>query len=154
MDRLSHINEGVLPNLLQGRVVIQDRYDVSSYCHGMANGYSFKRNWEFHRKALGDSYLAPDVIFYLWIPVPLAVERLNRSGKIIDLYEGEITLRRVEDAARSILGFRDDLPGCGQFLQREFSVLGKRHFIFIVNAEPSVEEVSELTLKLLATFVR
>lgn len=149
VDRLFHLKKTIDIELLQGATVVQDRYDISSYVHGMANGFFFERNLACHQAALGSDYLAPDTVFYFWIPAELAVERLKQSGKVIDIYESKETLRRVEMASRQLLGFEDELPKPGKYLEREFSVLGEHHPIFVINAEPSKKEVYETVRKLI-----
>lgn len=149
-DRLMHLVEEVIIKLMIHHAwVLQDRYDISSYCHGMANGFSFERNLSCHQAALRELYLAPDIIFYLWIPVGLAVERLTQSGKVIDLYESTDTLRKVEMAARQLLGFVGEQPKPGKYLEREFAVLGVHRRIFIINAESNEKEVFASVRKLI-----
>ena len=97
------------------------------------------------QKAIADAYLAPDLIIYYWLPVDLALRRLQSSGKIIDIYENKDNLERIEDASRKILMFQDEDPKSNQPLVREFKMRHNIHTVLIINAEPSVEEISQET---------
>jgi thymidylate kinase len=146
-DRFLHLLQ--IQDALSSGWLVQYRYDISSYCHGMAKGLSFERNLAYHQMALGNLYLAPDIIFYFWVPIELAIQRLQQSGKVIDIYETEETLRKVEMAARQILGFVNEQPIPGAFLEREFVVLGEHHPIFVINAELPKEEVYKTVRRLI-----
>ncbi|HOX21616.1 MAG TPA: hypothetical protein PKZ02_01400 [Candidatus Paceibacterota bacterium] len=144
-NRMEDLRENILPNLEKNVWVIQDRYDLSCFFHGMSNGVDFSKLLALHQKAIADSYLAPDLIIYYWLPVSVALERLGKSGKIIDVYENQANLERIEKAAREILSFKDENPKPHQPLVREFQMFQRSHQILIVNAEPSLEEISRET---------
>lgn len=144
-NRLEDLKENIFPNLNNGAWVVQDRYDLSCFFHGMSNGVSFAKLLDLHQKVLADSYLAPDLIIYYWLSVPVALERLKSSGKIIDIYENEKNLERIEKAAREVLEFIDESPQPHQPLVREFKMFHNTHKVLIINAEPGIEAISEET---------
>ncbi len=145
IDRLVDLKEIIEPALNQGHCVIQDRYDISCYLHGMANGLDFNYLVRRHARILGENYLAPNVIVFYWVPVKLALQRLADSGKVIDLYENTQTLKKIEKAARWLLSFRFQSPRPGSPLRRKLKIKDKNIKIFVVNAEPPIAEVAEET---------
>lgn len=144
-NRMEDLRDNILPNLEKNVWVIQDRYDLSCFFHGMSNGVNFSKLLALHQKAIADSYLAPDLIIYYWLPVSVALKRLEKSGKIIDIYENQANLERIEKAAREVLSFGEENPKPHQPLLREFQMPQRSHRILIVNAEPSLEEISRET---------
>jgi len=144
-NRLEDIRDNILPNLRKGLWVVQDRYDISCYSHGMSNGVDFAKLLELHQTALNNFYLAPDLIFYYWLPIPVAMERLRNSGKIIDFYENQENLERIEKASREILDFTDKNPEPHQPIKKDFKIGSHSHKIFIINAEPSIDEINQET---------
>jgi dTMP kinase len=144
-NRLEDLEDNIFPNLQKKTWVVQDRYDLSCFFHGMSNGVNFNKLLDLHQKVLADSYLAPDLIIYYWLPVPVALERLKSSGKIIDIYENEKNLGRIEKAAREILEFTDEVPKPQQPLVREFKMFHNIHKVLIINAEPGIKTISEET---------
>lgn len=144
-NRMEDLRDNIFPNLKNNVWVVQDRYDLSCFFHGMSNGVDFSKLLELHQKAIADSYLAPDLTIYYWLPVDLALKRLQSSGKIADIYENQENLERIEKAAREILAFSDENPKPHQPLVREFKMRNNIHTILIINAEPSPEEISQET---------
>jgi len=144
-DRLDDILNIILPNLKIGTWMVQDRYDLSCYFHGMSNGVKFEKLKELHREGLNDCYLAPDILFYYWVPVEVGLKRLLASAKIIDFYENEENLKRIELAAKKILGFETNNPSPHHPLISEISLYGQSRKVFLINAEPTIEEVADET---------
>ncbi len=100
LDRLDDIVSTIFPALKSGKVVVQDRYDLSTYAYCAANSDSTEVLGEIadlHEDLVGSSYVLPDLIFILDCPAEVAVTRLASSGKEIDRYEHESSLRRVRD---------------------------------------------------------
>ncbi len=144
-NRLEDLKENIFPNLKNGIWVVQDRYDLSCFFHGMSNGVSFAKLIDLHQSVLADSYLAPDLVIYYWLPVSVALGRLKSSGKIIDIYENEKNLERIEHAAREVLEFIDESPKPHQPLVREFKMNHRIHKVLIFNAEPDISAITEET---------
>ncbi|MDP2855885.1 MAG: hypothetical protein Q8N90_02040 [bacterium] len=144
-NRMEDLQDNIFPNLKNNVWVVQDRYDLSCFFHGMSNGVDFFKLLDLHQKAIADSYLAPDLIIYYWLPVDLALKRLQSSGKIIDVYENQDNLERIEDASRKILMFQDEDPKPNQPLVQEFKMRRNIHTVLIINAESGVEEISQET---------
>jgi thymidylate kinase len=145
MDRQQDITNNILPALMRGYWVVEDRYDPTNYMHGKSQGIDFFVLQKWHRIFLQNGYLSPDLIMYYWLPLDLAIERNLKSGKVIDIYENKKTLIAIESAAREIFDFKNINPEHGRPLRREFRVNGKRHYCFIINTEPSLDEVFQET---------
>jgi thymidylate kinase len=148
MDRQQDITDNILLALMENKWVIEDRYDLTNYMHGKSQGIDFSVLQKWHRVFLDTGYLSPDLIMYYWLPLDLAIERNLRSGKIIDIYENKKDLMAVESAAKEILDFKNINPEPNRPLEREFRVNGKRHYCFIINTEPSLDEVFQETWRL------
>lgn len=98
-DRRHHVEHVIKPALVEGKVVICDRYIYSSMAYQGARGLDperiFARNVSFA--------VLPDVVFLLEIPVEKALERINagRSGKY-SLFERQKDLEAVDAIYRSL----------------------------------------------------
>lgn len=98
-DRRHHVEHVIKPALVEGKVVICDRYIYSSMAYQGARGLDpdriFARNVSFA--------VLPDVVFLLEIPVEKALERISagRSGKY-SLFERRKDLEVVDAIYRSL----------------------------------------------------
>jgi len=100
LDRFDDITRTIIPALKDSRIVVQDRFDLSTYAHyaaAHAGVVSIDDIAELHRKILGSSYILPDLIFVFDMPAEHAVARLEFSGKTIDIYEQGEYLKRVRE---------------------------------------------------------
>lgn len=147
MDRLFDLKENILPALKNGGWVIQDRYDVSCYLHGMAKGVDFNYLARLHQKILSENYLAPNLLIFYWAPIPVVLERLKKSKKIIDCYETKEILKEIEKQARWLFSFRFKRPKPFEPIVCNLKIRHKKMKAIIINAEPSPEEVFEVTWK-------
>ncbi len=86
-DRRDDLAKTVLPALAKGVQVIQDRYELSTFAHGMANGLAFHQLADLHRQTIGKKYRKPDLTIFIDIDPETAIARLNKSGKRKDIYE-------------------------------------------------------------------
>jgi len=149
MDRYQDVTDNILLSLgLDKKWVVDDRYDISTYVYGKSHGLDFSVVQRLHKIFLNNMYLAPDLILYYWLPIGLALERNIKSGKMIDIYENERDMFLVEQAAKEIFNFKDTNPYPNHPLKREFYIKGKLHHCFIVNTEPSLNDVFEETWRL------
>ena len=149
MDRCSDIMDNILFYLGSEKSwVVEDRYDISTFVYGKSHGLDFSLVRRLHKVFLNNMYLAPDLILYYWLPIGLALERNIKSGKIIDIYENEKDMFLVEQAAKEIFNFKDTNPYPGHPLKREFYIKDKLHHCFIINTEPSLDEVFQETWRL------
>ncbi len=149
LDRMLDLREIIEPTLKRGGWVIQDRYDISCYLHGIANGLRFYNLAKKHSLLLKEKYLGPNLIFFYWLPISVAWQRLAKSGKTIDLYENRSTLKKIEKAARWLFSLRFQLPKPGKPIVRKLRIKNQKMKVIIINAEPSVDQVFDLTWKYL-----
>lgn len=98
-DRRDHVNRVILPALAEKKIVICDRYVHSSAAYQGARGLDpsaiIRRNMRFAP--------LPDVVFFLEVPVSLALERIaSARGEGFSLFEAEENLRSVDAIYRSL----------------------------------------------------
>lgn len=118
-DRREHVNQTILPALHAGNWVVLDRYYLSNMAYQGARGMDpaeiRRRNEEFAP--------VPDLVFWLDLPVDLAMGRIGRRGegdtafekresleacrRIFAQLEGETFLRRIDAAQEADAVFRD-----------------------------------------------
>jgi len=101
LDRFDDITRTIVPALKDSRIIVQDRFDLSTYAYYVAahaGVVSIDDIAELHRKILSSSYILPDLIFVFDMPAEHAVARLEFSGKTIDIYEQGEYLKRVREA--------------------------------------------------------
>lgn len=87
-DRVIDIKTTIAPAIMDGKWVIEDRFDLSNFAYGVAHGVSFDTLYDLHETALGNRYLTPDITFLVDVTARVAANRLKKSGKPIDLHEG------------------------------------------------------------------
>lgn len=90
-DRMDHLVTEIVPNLRSGRIVICDRYLLSTLAY---QGMSVDEEWllEINRFCP-----VPDLCVYLDLPVEFAKDRMQRTRWTRDLYEEESKLREIRD---------------------------------------------------------
>lgn len=147
VDRYYDIKNNIEPALNKNKWLVEDRYDISCYLHGIANGLDFNYLTRKHKEILKNNYLGPNLIIFYWIKTNTALKRLKNSNKIIDIYENAKMLKKIEKAARWLFAFRFETPKIHQPLIRKLKIEGKNLKVAIINAEPSIDEVFEETWK-------
>ncbi len=90
-DRMDHVATELVPNLRSDRIVICDRYLLSTLAY---QSMSVDADWLFELNRYAP---APDVCIYLDIPAEYAKERMQRTRWTRDLYEEEDKLRQIRE---------------------------------------------------------
>ena len=72
-DRLQHVHQVIMPELKSGKIVLSDRYFYSCLANLHARGYKEDR-W-IHE--IAQSVVAPDIAFFLDVPVDTAISRVR-----------------------------------------------------------------------------
>jgi dTMP kinase len=90
-DRMDHISTQVRPNLDAGRIVVCDRYFLSSMAY---QGMTVDEEWVLQ---INRSAPVPDLCLYLDLPVEVAKERMERTRWTKELFEEEAKLRKIRD---------------------------------------------------------
>ncbi|MCY3414847.1 MAG: dTMP kinase [Candidatus Heimdallarchaeota archaeon] len=91
-DRIEHYNHEIEPLLNQGTSVITDRYVASSIVYQGSQGVPFTWN-----KMINSQVPQPDLIIYLKISIPVALERITASSRtVIEKFEQTDALEKIE----------------------------------------------------------
>jgi len=149
IDRLYDLRNTIKSCLEKDEWLIQDRYDISCYLHGLASGLNFNYLTRKHKEILKNDYLGPNLIIFYWIKTGTALKRLKESNKTIDIYENSKMLKKIEKASRWLFAFRFQTPQLHQPLIRKLKIGEKNLKVAIVNAEASIDEVFEETWKII-----
>ncbi len=70
--------------LSENRVIILDRYFTSTIAYQSVDGFPIKKALEFAEMF---SIPVPDLVIYIDIPVEVGINRMIKSGKILDVHE-------------------------------------------------------------------
>jgi dTMP kinase len=81
-DRIQHSNREILPVLLDGQIVISDRYFYSCLANLRARGYAYDR-WIYE---IAQFIPKPDVVFFMDIDVDMALMRVRSREDERDKY--------------------------------------------------------------------
>ena len=81
-DRLQHVNKVVEPEMLDGKVVVSDRYFYSCLANLRARGFK-QDQWIYE---IAESVVMPDIAFFFDVPVDVAVKRVRSREAEKDRY--------------------------------------------------------------------
>lgn len=107
-DRLDHLNKEVLPALAKGRIVVCDRYYLSSYAY-QSTGADLQ--W---LKAINAKALRPDITIFMDVPPAVCLERIKKQGRHLELYE---ELPKLEEVKTRYLKTIQDLRQDGERIE-------------------------------------
>lgn len=117
-DRKEHLEKLITPALKENKIVISDRYFFSSFAYGASEGLDLE--WLIK---INDEFLMPDLTFILKVFPKICLERIQKRGKEVTLFEKKEKLERVWDT---------------------YQVLPKRFKdVYIVDGERPIERVFE-----------
>ena len=88
-DRNHHLKSGIEPALKQGKVVITDRYVLSTLAFG-----GIDIDMEF-LKILNSKFRAPDYTFIIDVPAEVCLERIKKSRFGVELFEEKGKLEKI-----------------------------------------------------------
>lgn len=118
-DHKERLKREIIPALKKGIWVVTDRYVFTGFAYGAAEGVDL--DWLIK---ITESFLSPNLIFYLSISPKEAVMRIKRRGKSIHtLYEKE------ESLTKNKIMYEKILPQFSGF--------------YTVNGEQSIEKVHQ-----------
>jgi len=89
-DRKDHIKNLIKPTLKAGKMVISDRYFFSTFAYGVSDGLDL--NWLIK---INDNFLLPDLTFILKVSPEVCLQRIEKRGGGIKLFEKKEKLARV-----------------------------------------------------------
>jgi dTMP kinase len=124
-DRNWHQKNIIEPALKEGKIVITDRSQFSSFAFGAASGVDL--NYLF---SLNEKFIEPDVIMLLKVSPKICLGRIHKRGEKQTLFEKEKQLEKVWDIYEK--------------LAKKFKN------IVVVNGEKPIEEIHK-NIKILLT---
>ena len=117
-DRKEHLENTIIPALKQGKMVISDRYFLSTFAFGTAHGADLNELIE-----MNDNFLLPDLIFLLKVNPKVCIRRIEKRGDPKTLFEKEEKLAKVWEIYKILPNKIDN--------------------IYMIDGEESIEEVFE-----------
>ena len=125
-DRLDHLTNqenGVLKALSEGKIVICDRYYLSTYAY---QSVEVDLEWAMALNSQAAQIARPTVNIYLDISVDKALERISRNRGQIDIYESKERLSQTKKSYEKVI-----------------AKLKAEENILIIQGEQSLEEVAQ-----------
>jgi len=121
-DRAHHLEKEIIPALENGKIVISDRYFISTIAYGMIE---LEKDW---LKALNSKFLLPDIIFIIDVPAEVSIERIKASRFGFELFEEK---KKLEKIRNNFLELSKEYKNC-----------------FVINGNRSIEEVHKEIVKI------
>jgi dTMP kinase len=126
-DRIEHVKSIVVPSLKEGKIVILDRYYLSTVAYQMSERFSMRELLFLN----GLFSPAPDLVVYFEISVEEALRRVKERGQV-SVFEEESKMREVVGNYERVLAYFD---------------------VVRVNALLSIEELVDEVEKIVLKFV-
>lgn len=98
-DRRDHLLREVEPQLLQGAIVLSDRYVLSSLAYQTAAGAP--RPFVHTANFGGSGIRTPDLTLFVDVPASLAAKRRAQRAGAVEIYDDLLTQERVAAAYRA-----------------------------------------------------
>jgi len=95
-DRIEHYNQVVLPLLQAGKIVISDRYKMSSYVYQQSQGAPLEWLKEINKYAP-----EADLTIYLDISIETSINRIKESEDEKEKFENRESLKRIKNLYES-----------------------------------------------------
>lgn len=103
-DRLHDTVHTIAPTLGNALHVVQDRYDLSTFTHGIAGGVPLSKLADLQRYIMGGLYVPPDILVFTDVSPEKALSRLSARGDI-SIYDSSEKMKAIYDAYREMLSF-------------------------------------------------
>ena len=91
-DRYENYIKYLKPALSSGKIVVMDRYVISSMAYQCAGGVPLEKVIQ-----LNDFAPKPDLVIIIDLPVEVALERMKAMGKNVDSFERKEFLKKVRE---------------------------------------------------------
>jgi len=132
-DRAQHVAQVIKPALLEGKIVISDRYFISTiaYQH-FGFGLPLKQVLDINK--ISCQNLLPDIVFILNIPPKIGLERIFKSKKNLTSYDK----KSLEFHQRVNQGFIEIAQN-----PKKFGLLN----VHLIDATQTIEKIHQLVLK-------
>lgn len=89
-DRKEHLKKVIIPALKKRKIVISDRYFFSTFTYGTADGLDLE--WLIK---INNDFLLPNLTFILKVSPKICIQRIEKRGKGIKLFEKKEKLEKV-----------------------------------------------------------
>jgi len=97
-DRLDHLGSQIEPRLARGEDVILDRYVLSSLAYqGATVSHEFIHAANRYARK-------PDLTLFLYVPAPVALERVRKRGAKLERYETPAQMQQIEREYSRLVG--------------------------------------------------
>jgi len=129
-DRKINVEKNIEPALRENKIVILDRYVISSLAYQSTNGIPYE-------EILQENSFAPipDMVIILDLPEEIAVQRLVASGKNVDSFEKREFLKKVRGRYKDLSKKLKTFKGW------------EKTKIYLIDATKSVEEITKNVLE-------
>jgi len=98
-DRWEHAQKVLVPALARGKIVLCDRYYLSTLAYQGSQGLSVKDLWRRNETVAP----VPDLVVFVDVPVELALERIRARNTPRELYEREEELSAIRKIYLQVL---------------------------------------------------
>ncbi len=106
LDRKENVEKNIIPSLKEGKIIILDRYVVSSLAYQSVDGISLEQILEKNSFAP-----IPDIVVILDLPEDEALKRLAKKNKIMDSFEKREFLKKVRMRYKEIIKILNKFKG-------------------------------------------
>jgi len=107
-DRAQHFSEVIIPGLQEKKIIISDRMADSSLayqCYG--NGLDLEMVRTINAWTMNN--ISPDITIFVRVPVPVALERVNKRGNVSAYEKQETFLHNVAQGFEELYKNRNDV---------------------------------------------
>lgn len=125
-DRIEHVENEVNPELMQGKIVVSDRYVYSSLAYQGSAGLSL--DWI---EQVNSNALKPDLSIFIDVAPEVVLERLKRKKSVMEILETQkkvrdIYLRYVENGQLRLIDGSKGKKEVSEVLYTEVSLFLKK----------------------------
>lgn len=125
-DRIEHVENEVNPELMQGKIVVSDRYVYSSLAYQGSAGLSL--DWI---EQVNSNALKPDLSIFIDVAPEVVLERLKRKKSVMEILETQkkvrdIYLRYVENGQLRLIDGSKGKKEVSEVLYAEVSLFLKK----------------------------
>jgi dTMP kinase len=100
-DRSVHVERVIKPGLEAGRIVVTDRYILSTVAYGAAFGNDYGLTAEYLMK-VNSIFPQPDLVFYIRIAPEAVLRRISKRNGQPERFDNLDSLRKLDDSYRNI----------------------------------------------------
>ena len=110
-DRKDNLSYNIIPHLrINGNVVLSDRYILSTFAYGMAQGLKYEDIERLHKEILGDDFIYPDITFVIDTDPDVALMRLQKRESARPLEYFEVKREIMAETAKNYRWLADRFP--------------------------------------------